>query len=466
MNIAKLFFHDRPRAGCILSAALASVLFLNSGCRGAWTNSAAENDAWSRVPGILKRIVPPVFQPRDWQITQFGAKGDGITDCSSAFKNAIDACHKAGGGRVVVLEGNYLTGPIRLQSGVNLHLMKGANIRFSTDTKRYLPVVFSRFESTEVMNYSPFIYALDQENIAITGEGTFDGQASKGEWLKWIGIWKDSIATLVDMGNRNVPVSERVFGEGWYLRPNFVQLIRCRNLLIDGVRFTDSPMWVLNPVLCTNVTVRGVVVDSKGRGMKSPNSDGCDPDSSSDVLIEGCTFNCDDDCIAIKSGRDVDGRRVNVPSQNIIIRNCKFIAGHGGVTAGSETAGGIRNVFAEKCELDSPDLRMAIRLKTNARRGGFIENFYVRDCTVKTASTGIHMTMKYEGVASGPEVPLIRNVQIRNVSFGSLKQAVFIEGLSPSVRITDVTISRCRFPQAPQSNVITNATRVSINEQD
>jgi len=182
------------------------------------------------------------------------------------------------------------------------------------------------------------------------------------------------------------------------------------------------------------------------------------------VLIENCVFNCDDDCIAIKSGRDNDGRRVNVPSQNLIIRNCQFNAGHGGVTAGRETAGGIRNVFAENCRFDSPDLRMAVRLKTNPRRGGFIENVFVRNCTVKNADTGINMTMKYEKVTEGPAVPFIRNVQIRDVTFEQLKQGIFIEGLSEKDQITDVTIANCRFPATSKPNEITHAARVNITK--
>ena len=455
--------HKTPNSRMIGRAAIAFLaLFL--ACAG-WAGTQAKStvtDPWTQVPEILKRIVPPAFPAREFSLTKFGAVGDGVADSSQAFKDAIAACHDAGGGRVIVPAGNYLTGPIHLRSRVNLHLAKGATVRFSTDTRKYLPVVPARFESTEVMNYSPFIYAFDQQDIAITGEGTFDGQASAGEWMKWRDDWKKSIERLRDMGDRNVPVAERIFGEGWHLRPNFVQLIRCRNLLIEGVHFTDSPMWVMNPVLCTNVTVRGVSVDVKAREGKAPNTDGCDPECSADVLIENCVFNCDDDCIAIKSGRDNDGRRVNVPSQNLIIRNCQFNAGHGGVTAGSETAGGIRNVFAENCRFDSPDLRMVIRLKTNPRRGGFIENFFVRNSTVKTAETGIHMTMKYEKVTEGPAVPFIRNVQIRDVTFETLKQSIFIEGLSDQDPLTDVTVANCRFPVTSKANSITHAVRVNV----
>ena len=410
------------------------------------------------MPAILARIVPPTFPAREFVITRYGARGDGTTDCTEAFRRAIAACHDAGGGKVVVPPGDFLTGAIHLQSNVNLHLAKGATIRFSTDPEEYLPVVFTRYECTEVMNYSPFIYAFEQENIAITGEGTLDGQASKGIWYQW--KRNNDSRKLVEMGNQGVPVEKRVFGKGHNLRPNFVQPMRCRNVLIEGIRIIDSPMWVLHPLYSTNVTIRGVTVVSQG-----PNTDGCDPDSCTDVLIENCNFSDGDDCIAVKSGRDADGRRVNIPCQNVIVRNCTFKEGHGGVTMGSETSGGIRNVFAEDCRFDSPDLDYAMRFKTNPARGGFIEDVYLRNCSVKTAKYGIHMTMRYSssGARDGDSIPVVRNIDIRNSTFGELtKQAVFIEGYSESMRIANVTIANCTFPEDAGKSLITNASHVYL----
>lgn len=421
----------------------------------------ASADAWSRLPAILNRIVPPRFPDRDFDITRYGAVGDGTTDCTKAFRDAVEACHDAGGGRVVVPPGKFLTGAIHLKSGVNLHLAKDATIQFSTDPKQYLPVVFARYECTEVMNYSPLIYAFEQQNIAVTGQGTLDGQASKGVWHQWVRRWGADSRRLVEMGNNDVPVAQRVFGDGHYLRPNFVQPVRCQNVLIEGVHITDSPMWVINPVYCTNVTIQGVTVDTEG-----PNTDGCDPDSSTDVWIKNCSFSDGDDCIAIKSGRDHDGRRVNIPSQNIVVQNCHFEAGHGGVTMGSETAGGIRNVYAEDCTFDSPDLNMALRFKTNPARGGYIEDVFVRNCTVKTARFGIHMTMRYgsSGARDGDTVPVVRNIDIRDTSFATLtRRPVFIEGYSPAIQISDVTIADCTFGTVRTPGAaITNATRIHL----
>ncbi len=422
--------------------------------------SQAATRAWKQVPVILKRIVPPTFPEKDFEITKFGAVGDGTTDCTKAFADAIAACNQAGGGRVVVPAGKFLTGAIHLKSGVNLHIVKDGTILFSTDPRKYLPVVFTRYECTEVMNYSPLIYAFEQENIAITGEGTINAQAKAGVWHQWVREGRDDNRKLDEMANKDVPVEQRVFGEGHFLRPNFVEPVRCHNVLIEGIKIVSSPMWVLHPLYCTNVTVRGVTVEAEG-----PNTDGCDPDSCTDISIKDCSFSDGDDCIAIKSGRDHDGRRVNIPCQNLVIQNCVFKDGHGGVAVGSETSGGVRNVFAENCSFDSPNLDMAMRFKTNPARGGFIENCYLRNCTVKTAKVGIHMTMRYgsSGAREGNFIPTVRNIDIRDSSFGTLlDRAIFIEGYSADAKITDVTISNCRFHNAPHSNVITNAAEIHL----
>ena len=414
---------------------------------------------WTQVPALLAPIQPPQFPLREFPVTQYGAVGNGVTDCTEAFRTAIENCSRAGGGQVVVPAGIFLTGPIHLKSNVNLLTERGATIRFSTNPKDFLPAVFARYEGTEVMNYSPFIYAFEQTNIAVTGRGTLDGQASKAVWYQW--KLSGDPRQLVQMAARGVPPERRIFGDGRHLRPNFVVPFRCRNVLIQGVHIIDSPMWVLNPVYCTNVIVRNVTVQTKG-----PNTDGCDPDSCANVLIQNCSFSDGDDCIAIKSGRDRDGQRVNVPCQNIVIQNCLFKAGHGGVAIGSETSGGVQNVFAENCRFDSPDLEMAMRFKTNPARGGYIRNVYVRNCVVRQAQVGIDMTLRYasSGAIEGDSIPVIRNIDIRDCVFRQLtKTPVFIEGWSPSNPITDVTIANCRFLHAGQESYVTNAARIHFS---
>lgn len=440
--------------GCRSSAVVAG-----SGAAGGAVPVSAEG--WDLVPEILSRIRAPSFPERDFVITAYGATGDGQTDCTAAFRAAIDACHQAGGGRVVVPAGRYFTGPIHLRSNVNLHVVRGGTIAFSTNPADYLPAVFTRWEGVELMNYSPLIYAFEQENIAVTGEGTLDGQAAEDNWWPWKGAWKtrrdwaagphqkEARDRLFAMAERGVPVEQRVFGQGDYLRPQFIQPYRCRNVLIEGVTLLRSPMWEIHPVLCENVTVRRVSVQTHG-----PNNDGCNPESCRDVLIEGCLFDTGDDCIAIKSGRNADGRRLNVPSQNIIVRNCRMKDGHGGVTIGSEISGGVRYVFAEQCEMDSPNLDRALRFKTNAMRGGTIEHIYMRDVTVgQVADAVVHVDFYYEEGTNGSFLPVVRDIDVRNVTSNRSEYALYLRGFEQAP-IIDVRLTDCRFENVEKPSVV------------
>ncbi|MGV3586274.1 MAG: glycoside hydrolase family 28 protein [Adhaeribacter sp.] len=420
--------------------------------------SGQNNDVWEQAAAILKEIKAPEFPEKDFVITSYGAVGDGKTNCTEAFRKAIAACNQAGGGRVLVPAGNYYTGPIHLLSNVNLHVVKEARISFSTKPEDYLPLVYTRWEGVELMNYSPLIYAFEQKNIAITGEGTLDGGANETNWWPWKGqrhygykpgtpnqTDPDKRAALFRMAEENVPVRERKFGPGFYLRPQFVQPYRCENVLIQGVTFINSPMWILNPVLCTNVTIEKVTVESQG-----PNSDGCDPESCKNVLIKDCFFNTGDDCIAIKSGRNADGRRINVPSENIIIQGCSMANGHGGVVIGSEISGGARNIFAEDCTMNSPLLDRALRIKTSSARGGIVENIYMRNIKVgQVKEQVIIATMFYED--SGAFVPTIRNIEVKNmVVENGGKVGVLLEGYKESpvqnLKLENVEIKSVQTP--------------------
>ena len=420
---------------------------------------------WGEVAGILARITPPAFPDRVFPVTEYGATGDGARDCSAAFRHAIAACVRAGGGRVLVPDGRYLTGAIHLKSGVNLHLSDGATIAFSRDPVHYLPVVFTRWEGVELMNYSALIYAFEQRDIAITGKGTLDGQASDEHWWPWKGsrtLPPDATqmaarARLIDMGARGVPVAERVFGAGSFLRPNFIQPYRCRNVLIDGVTIVNSPMWEIHPVLCRNVTVRNVVVNSHG-----PNNDGCDPESCRDVLIEGCTFDTGDDCIALKSGRNKDGRRLAAPIENVVVRDCSMKDGHGGVVIGSEVSGGARNIFAEKCRMDSPNLDRALRIKTNSVRGGFVEHVYMRDVAVgQVAEAVVTVNLYYEEGDAGKFPPTVREIDVRNVTSGKSQYGLLLRGYAHTpmrgIRVTD-----CVFDNVARDDVIEGVTGLTL----
>ncbi len=432
--------------------------------------SASSPAGWNDAQIILKRITPPKFPQRSFSILSFGAKNNGTTDCTEAIRIATDSCNKAGGGKIIFPAGEYLTGPIHLKSNVNLHLEKGAVVKFITDPKKYLPLVFTRYEGMECYNYSPLIYAYEQENIAVTGEGVFDGQGATDNWWTWKGKeeygWKKGMPNsknarnkLMKMVEDNVPVAERIFGEGSYLPPNFIQPHKCKNVLISGVTFLNSPMWFIHPLLCENVIVENVTV--RGHG---PNNDGCNPESSKDVLIKNCMFDTGDDCIAIKSGRNNDGRRINVPSENIIIQDCTMKDGHGGVVIGSEISGSARNVFVENCEMSSPNLDRALRFKTNSVRGGVIENFFARNITVgEVAEAVVLVDFYYEEKDSGPHTPILQNIFIENVTAKKGRYGFFIKGYERSP-ITNVQAVNCNFTGIEKGNVFENVKNFSFNK--
>jgi polygalacturonase len=424
----------------------------------------AEEHGWERVPSILARIKAPTFPARAFPVTRYGAKSDGVTDSSAAFRRAIAACAAAGGGHVVVEGGTFLTGPIHLRSRVNLEVKEGATIRFLTDPKAYEQYVLTRFEGVEMMGLSPLIYASNARDVAITGTGTLDGQAGNDVWWHWNGNarygWKQGAgnqraarARLFDMAERNVPVAQRRFGVDSFLRPNFIQPYGCTNVLIEGVSIRNSPMWEINPVLCRNVSVRGVQIASHG-----PNNDGCDPESCRDVLIERCSFDTGDDCIAIKSGRNADGRRVNVPTENVIIRDCEMRDGHGGVTIGSEISGHVRHVYAERNKMDSPQLERALRLKNNAMRGGVLEHIYMRDVEVgQVADAVLQVDFLYEEGANGNFPPVVRDVELRRVTSRKSNYGLYLRGYEKGT-IEDVRVIDCTFDGVAKPDVVEHVT--------
>ncbi|WP_438480309.1 glycoside hydrolase family 88 protein [Oleiharenicola lentus] len=418
---------------------------------------------WQDYERTLARIKAPTFPNRDFPITDFGAKPGADSDSSAAITAAIAAANQAGGGRVVVPAGSWKTGAIHLKSNVNLHVSKGATLNFSTNPKDY-PIVQTRWEGVELMNYSALIYAFEQENIAVTGEGTLDGGSTTADWWSWNKKGdkpqkqKAARDRLVAMAETDTPVKDRVFGDGHFLRPNFIQPYRCKNILIEGVTILRSPMWVIHPTFSQNITVRGVTVNSHGG-----NNDGCDPESSSDVLIEDCVFDTGDDCIAIKSGRNGDGRRVPVPSENIIVRNCTMKDGHGGVVLGSECSAGIRNVFVENCTMDSPDLDRALRFKNNAVRGGILENVFMRNVKVgQVAEAVLTIDLLYEEGAKGAFKPIVRNVQMDNITSSASPRVMYIRGFEGAI-IENIRISNSTFNGVTHTEVVQHAGSITLN---
>jgi polygalacturonase len=449
---------------------IASITLILSGC-----NKNIQSDNWNNVYKILENINAPTFSELEFNITDFGAKSDSTFDSNNAIQSAIDSISKLGGGTVRIPHGIYLSkGSIFLKDNVNLHLTENSIVKFSTDPNDYLPVVLSRWEGMECYNYSALVYAKDKKNIAITGKGILDGCASSENWWPWKGKkeygFVEGMPSQLDSLNRaglqvmnieQVPTEERIFGDGHYLRPNFVQLINCENILIEGVTFKDSPMWFLHPILSENITIRGITVVGKG-----PNNDGLDPESCKNVLIEDCFFDTGDDCIAIKSGRNEDGRRINVPSENFVIRNCKMLDGHGGVVIGSEISGGCRNIYAENCVMDSPNLDRAIRIKTNTIRGGVVENIFVRNITVGEVKEAIlKINLKYEpkeiGVREFP--PTVRNVYLSNVTSKKSKYGLYLDGLPQSL-IQNIYIEDSRFDGVEDQNFIRDIENLNVSD--
>jgi polygalacturonase len=406
------------------------------------------NPAADPVVAILGQVRQPTFPRRSFDLTDFGAVGDGATDCTAAFRAAIERCHRSGGGRVLVPPGDFLTGAIHLRGNVNLHVSDGATIRFHPDPAKYLPVVMTRWEGTECYNYSPFVYAFGQRNVAITGGGTLDGQARLGPWESWYangGPQGADQRELRRMGEEGVPVAGRVFGAGHYLRPKMIQFYRCLNVLISGVTVVDPPMWTIHPVLSRNVSIRDVTVHSY-----LYNTDGVDPECCTNVHISGCRFNTNDDCVAVKAGRDADGHRVGVPSTNILVERCKFAGRWGGITVGSEMSGGVRTVFARDCEINPVDfpgnypIKYPLYIKTNTLRGGYIDGVHLSGFTGgRVEREAIYVILNYNNQVGTLPVD-VRNISVDGMVLDGARRAVWLDGLATDP-IQDVHVRNSRF---------------------
>ena len=441
------------------------------------TSMAIEWDA-QKYKQIEQSIQTPQISGKDYLITKFGAKPSATAaDNQKAIQKAIDRCSKKGGGRVIVPAGEtFETGAIALKSHVNLVIEEGAVLKFAFQPELY-PIVETSWEGLDCYNLSPCVYAFQQTDIALTGKGTIDGGGSRNTWWPWCGApkfgWKEGVISqklearprLLQNGEDGVPMvddngqrnKQRTFGPKDGLRPQLVNFTQCQRILIEDVTLLDSPFWVIHPLKSTDITVRGVHINNDG-----PNGDGCDPESCDRVLIENCFFNTGDDCIAIKSGRNRDGRERGMASQNIIIRHCEMKNGHGGVVIGSEISGGCKNVFAHDCVMDSPNLDRVLRIKTNSCRGGIIEDIYVKDIQVGQCGESvlkINLDYEHNEICCRGNYPVVRNVLMENVTCQKSRYGVQVIGLEEDTFVNDITVRNCRFNGVQQGNTITGKTR-------
>jgi polygalacturonase len=428
-------------------------------------------DVWARADAIAARIASPRIPRRTFAVRTFGAKSDGRTDDSAAIARTIAACAAAGGGRILLPAGTTLTGPIRLQSRMNLHLPRGARLKFLTDPARYLPPVHTRWEGVELMGYQPLIYAFEAEDIALTGDGVIDGSADDRHWWPWKGPWGgrfDDVpererqaadrAALFDMAERGVPVAQRVFGEGSRLRPSFFQPYRCRRVLMEGIRVEAAPFWQVHPVECTDVTFRRVTCASHG-----PNNDGIDPESCNGVLIDRCVFDTGDDCIAIKAGRNADGRRLAIPCENVVIRGCVMKDGHAGVAIGSELTGGVRNVFVQDCRMDSPALTRALIIKSNSYRGGSVEDIHLRRIAAGAIDKAfIQIWMLYEEGEGGGHVPHVARVSAQDCTIASTERVLIVRGL-PHAPVRGLRLVNIRVGKEARPSVAVDVDPIELD---
>ncbi len=412
--------------------------------------------AFQQTQVIQRQLDAIQLHEKKYNITDFGAiSNDESSLCHDIINKVIETCSNEGGGMVVIPSGEYYTGPITLKSNVNLHLEEGAVLKFSPDLDLYFPAVLTRWEGVDCYNIRPLIYAYDETNVAITGKGIIDGQGSKENWWPMCGSdrygWQEGMLSqrnggrdkLLMYAETETPVEERIMTKDDALRPQLINLYKCSNILIEDVKLLNSPFWVIHPLMCENIIVRGVSVFNRG-----PNGDGCDPESCKNVLIENCEFDTGDDCIAIKSGRNNDGRKWNIPSENIWVRNCHMKNGHGGVVIGSEISGGYKNLYVEDCTMDSPQLDRVIRIKTNNCRGGIIENIWVRNIEVgqcKEAVLKINLLYESKEDCNRAFDPIVRNVHLKNITCNKSQYGIIIDGMEGKDQVYDISVEDCKF---------------------
>lgn len=417
-----------------------------------------------QAPFDMPELKVPSFPKRTYNIQEFGAIGDGLTMNTNAMARAIETCAKAGGGRILIPAGIWLTGPLFLKSFVNLHLEKGAILLFSRNFDDY-PLVSSTFEGVEQVRCASPINAVAVENIAITGEGIIDGAGDAWRPVKKFKLtskqWTDLVASggvvdknrsiwwpteaamrgeeyLADLANKHIPLEiENVMPARDFLRPVMIRLTNCKNVLLDGPTFQNSPAWNIHPLLCENVIIRNITVRNP---WYSQNGDGLDLESCKNVLVYNCQFDVGDDAICLKSGKDEAGRKRGKPSENIVIQHCIVYHGHGGFTIGSEMSGGVRNIQVANCTFIGTDV--GLRFKSVRGRGGIVDNIFINDIQMMDIpNEAILFDLFYQGnpdanisaVVMPPvtdETPIFREIYFKNITCIRAETAISLNGLS------------------------------------
>ena len=422
-------------------------------------NCFAQNNDFpsAKVEEIIKRIQLPIIPSYKVDVSKLGAKGDSISNAKPAFDKAMALCKKKNGGTIIVPKGVYtLNGPIHFVSNVNLHLEDGAKIRFGSNPKDY-PLVLTSWEGTILYNYSPMLYGNKVENVAITGNGIIDGEA-KNTWIKWKPLEKKDQLLSREMNHKNTPIKERIFGEGHYLRPQLIQFINSKSILVENVQIEDSPFWCIHLLKSKSITIRGVKYNAHNN-----NNDGVDPEYSSDILIENVLFDNADDNVAIKAGRDDEGRsNSNTPSENIVIRNCEFKGLHA-IVIGSEMSAGVRNVYVENSKFRGY-LKRGVFIKTNSDRGGYIKDIYFNNLAFGKVEDCIYITANYHGEGSGLFPSKVSDISFSNIScIEATNTGIVIEGF-PDKKVANIKLDNINIQSAKNGTTVTNSKNVSLNE--
>lgn len=434
----------------LLTIVIGSFLFVNL--------SFAESQKWPSVEEIVASIELPQIPNKKFNIKDYKANKK---DALPAIKAAIAAATAAGGGKVIIPKGEwYVKGPIHLQSKIELHLSKGSTLLFSENPADFLPVVKTRWEGTELYSYSPLVYAANVHDVAITGEGTLDGNANSG-FKAWHPQQDDDMQSLRKMGASGVDLEKRIFAEGTHLRPGFVQFFHAERVLLSDYKIINAPFWVNHLVYTNSATVRKLRVDSH-----FPNNDGIDVESSQNVLIEHNWFRTGDDSVVVKSGRDLDGRTIGIPSKNVVVRN-NDMGGEDGIALGSEMSGGISNVhFIDNILRKGLS---AIRFKANLDRGGLVEHIRVKNFKVESFETLFWFQLNYPGELGGNFPSTYRDIVFEN--FTVEEAGVFLEVHAPDVApLQDVKFINVKVDKNKTPLILENAkglefTNVQINDQ-